>query len=100
EKADMNVRCFEDAQSVIKHLDQEVPDTVISDIRMPGVSGLELLDRVRRENPGMPVIITTAHSDLDSAVAAYQGGAFEYLPKPFDIDELVSVTRRAIEFAR
>ena len=100
EKADMNVRCFEDAQSVLKRLGQDLPDTVISDIRMPGISGLELLERLRRENPGMPVIITTAHSDLDSAVSAYQGGAFEYLPKPFDIEELVSVTRRAIEFAR
>ena len=100
EKADMDVRCFEDAQSMLKRLGQDLPDTVISDIRMPGVSGLELLEKLRRENPGMPVIITTAHSDLDSAVAAYQGGAFEYLPKPFDIEELVSVTRRAIEFAR
>ena len=100
EKADMEVRCFEDAQSMLNGLGAGVPDTVISDIRMPGISGLELLARLRQENPGMPVIITTAHSDLDSAVAAYQGGAFEYLPKPFDIEELVSVTRRAIEFAR
>ena len=100
EKADMTVECFEDAPSVLKRLDRGLPDTLISDIRMPGMSGLELLDRLRRENPAMPVIITTAHSDLDSAVAAYQGGAFEYLPKPFNIDELVSVTRRAIEYAR
>ena len=99
-KADMDVCCFEDAQSMLHRLGDTVPDTVISDIRMPGISGLELLERLRRENPGMPVIITTAHSDLDSAVAAYQGGAFEYLPKPFDIEDLVSVTRRAIEFAR
>jgi two-component system nitrogen regulation response regulator GlnG len=100
EKADMDVECFEDAHSVLKRLDRGLPDTLISDIRMPGMNGLELLDRLRRENPAMPVIITTAHSDLDSAVAAYQGGAFEYLPKPFNIDELVSVTRRAIEYAR
>ena len=100
EKADMTVECFEDAQSVLKRLDRGLPDTLISDIRMPGMNGLELLERLRRENPAMPVIITTAHSDLDSAVAAYQGGAFEYLPKPFNIDELVSVTRRAIEYAR
>jgi two-component system nitrogen regulation response regulator GlnG len=92
------VTSFEDAASLIDVLDQEKPDVIISDIRMPGISGLELLEQIHTECPGIPVIITTAHSDLDSAVAAYQGGAFEYLPKPFDIDELVSVTQRAITF--
>jgi two-component system nitrogen regulation response regulator GlnG len=67
----------------------------MTDVRMPGPSGMKLLERVRRDHPGLPVIVMTAHSDLDSAVAAYQGGAFEYLPKPFDIDEAVALVRRA-----
>jgi two-component system nitrogen regulation response regulator GlnG len=75
------------------------PDIIISDIRMPGIDGLELLEQIHQNNPLIPVIITTAHSDLDSAVAAYQGGAFEYLPKPFDLDELVDVSTRAASFA-
>lgn len=94
------VRSFEDAATLLDSLANEHPDVIISDIRMPGINGLELLKTIHEECPSIPVIITTAHSDLDSAVAAYQGGAFEYLPKPFDIDELVSVTQRAITFTR
>jgi CheY-like chemotaxis protein len=86
--------------SMLRRLAREQPDVVISDIRMPGIDGLELLRRIREEHPDMPVIITTAHSDLDSAVASYQQGAFEYLPKPFDIDEVVAVTERALAQAR
>ena len=100
DKAEMNVTSFSNAQSLLTELKRSKPDIIISDIRMPGIDGLELLDQLHRDKPEMPVIITTAHSDLDSAVAAYQGGAFEYLPKPFDTDELVSVARRAIEYAR
>ena len=70
---------------------------LVSDIRMPGESGLELLKEVKASHPQLPVIIMTAYSDLDSAVAAFQGGAFEYLPKPFDVDQAVSLVRRAIE---
>lgn len=99
-KADMTVTSFSDARSLLTQLKRDKPDIVISDIRMPGIDGLELLDQLHRDKPEMPVIITTAHSDLDSAVAAYQGGAFEYLPKPFDTDDLVSVARRAIEHAQ
>ena len=88
--------CFADAEAMLSRLEREQPDVVISDIRMPGIDGLELLSRIREHHPGMPVIITTAHSDLDSAVASYQRGAFEYLPKPFDIDEVVAVTERAL----
>ncbi len=94
------VSSFEDANSLISALSREQPDTIISDIRMPGMSGLELLDKIHTENPRLPIIITTAHSDLDSAVAAYQGGAFEYLPKPFDVNDLVSVANRAINFVK
>ena len=89
--------CFESADSVLLRLRrQQRPDVLISDIRMPGSSGLELLSSIRELHPGLPVIIMTAHSDLDSAVASYQGGAFEYLPKPFDVDEAVALVRRAL----
>jgi two-component system nitrogen regulation response regulator GlnG len=88
-------RSFEQADGAIAALAQGLPDVLITDIRMPGTGGLKLLESVRRDHPGLPVIVMTAHSDLDSAVAAYQGGAFEYLPKPFDIDEAVALVRRA-----
>ncbi|MDW1501760.1 sigma 54-interacting transcriptional regulator, partial [Vibrio sp. YT-19(2023)] len=77
-------------------LEREVPDVLVSDIRMPGIDGLELLKQVQRDYPDLPVIIMTAHSDLDAAVNAYQKGAFEYLPKPFDIDETLTLVERAI----
>ncbi len=88
-------RSFEQADAALVALARETPDVLITDIRMPGTGGLRLLECVRRDHPGLPVIVMTAHSDLDSAVAAYQGGAFEYLPKPFDIDEAVALVRRA-----
>lgn len=89
--------CFESADTALARLQrQQRPDVLISDIRMPGTSGLELLSSIREHYPKLPVIIMTAHSDLDSAVASYQGGAFEYLPKPFDVDEAVSLVRRAL----
>jgi len=75
----------------------EAPRVLISDIRMPGSSGLDLLRQVKQDHPDLPVIIMTAYSDLDSAVAAFQGGAFEYLPKPFDVDQAVALVRRALE---
>ena len=78
----------------------EQPDVIISDIRMPGTDGLTLLSLLGDKYPDLPVIITTAHSDLESAVASYQKGAFEYLPKPFDVDEVVAVTERALAHAR
>ena len=75
----------------------EAPRVLVSDIRMPGTSGLDLLKQVKQQHPDLPVIIMTAYSDLDSAVAAFQGGAFEYLPKPFDVDQAVALVRRALE---
>ena len=99
-RANLEVTSFENAADLLAQLDKQLPDTIISDIRMPGIDGLQLLKKIHASNPLLPVIITTAHSDLDSAVAAYQGGAFEYLPKPFDIDELTAVTNRAINFAK
>ncbi|HLS98071.1 MAG TPA: sigma 54-interacting transcriptional regulator, partial [Porticoccaceae bacterium] len=91
------VRSFESAADLLDNLDRDPPEVIISDIRMPGISGLELLKRIHAESPNIPIIITTAHSDLDSAVSAYQGGAFEYLPKPFDIDQAVDLVRRAAQ---
>lgn len=98
--ADMEVRTFEEAETVLRALGRNEPDVIISDIRMPGMDGLELLTRIHEKHPGLPVIIITAHTDLDSAVNAYQVGAFEYLPKPFDVDEAVELARRAINHRR
>jgi len=91
----MTTQSFDSADGVLSRLSRQQPDVIISDIRMPGASGLDLLARIRELFPRLPVIIMTAHSDLDSAVASYQGGAFEYLPKPFDVDEAVSLVKRA-----
>src|SRR5215469_7198103 len=91
----MAPRTFEAAEPALDALRRDAPDVLITDIRMPGASGLELLRRIREARPALPVIVMTAHSDLGSAVSAYEGGAFEYLPKPFDIDEAVALVRRA-----
>ncbi|MEW6314001.1 MAG: nitrogen regulation protein NR(I) [Pseudomonadota bacterium] len=90
-------KTFASAQEAIRAFESERPEVVVSDIRMPGNSGLELLQRIKASHPALPVIIMTAYSDLESAVAAFQGGAFEYLPKPFDVDHAVELIRRAME---
>ncbi|WP_346838079.1 nitrogen regulation protein NR(I) [Microbulbifer sp. SAOS-129_SWC] len=95
----IETKCFENGDRALDDFYSDSPDVVISDIRMPGADGFKLLQRFQSERPTLPIIIMTAHSDLDSAVAAYQGGAFEYLPKPFDVDEAVAVTRRALAHA-
>ena len=95
----MTPRAFEAAEPALDALRRDAPDVLITDIRMPGASGLELLRRIRDARPALPVIVMTAHSDLGNAVSAYQGGAFEYLPKPFDIDEAVALVRRAANAA-
>ncbi|MFN4328383.1 MAG: nitrogen regulation protein NR(I) [Limnobacter sp.] len=87
---------FASAADVLERLETETPQVLVSDIRMPGQSGLTLLSKVRESHPDLPVIIMTAYSDLDSAVAAFQGGAFEYLPKPFDIEKAVELILRAV----
>ncbi|MCM2972486.1 nitrogen regulation protein NR(I) [Larsenimonas suaedae] len=97
---DLTVESFERAEAAMEAIDRQVPDVLVTDIRMPGVDGLDLMARTRERFPDMPVIVMTAHSDLDSAVASYQGGAFEYLPKPFDVDEALSLVRRAVAHAR
>jgi len=91
----MTAKCFDQADNVLTALRGAAPDVLMTDIRMPGRSGLDLLKEIQISRPGLPVIVMTAHSDLDAAVAAYQGGAFEYLPKPFDIDKAVDLVRRA-----
>ncbi len=93
----IQTRVFEQAEPVLELLKREHPDAIISDVRMPGMDGLTLLEQVQMLHPDLPVIIMTAHSDLESAVSSYQKGAFEYLPKPFDVDEAVSLITRAIE---
>lgn len=95
-KEGMQVTDFESGERVVSELATHSPDAIITDIRMPEVDGLALLDEISRRHPELPVIIMTAYADLDSAVSAFRGGAFEYLPKPFDVDEAVSLVRRAI----
>jgi two-component system nitrogen regulation response regulator GlnG len=96
-REDMPVRSFTNARDVLAALDDDQPQVLVSDIRMPGGSGIELLAKVKERLPGLPVIVMTAYSDLDSAVSAFQGGAFEYLPKPFDVPKAVELIRRAVE---
>ena len=91
------VRSFSNARDMLAALEDDSPQVLVSDIRMPGGSGLELLAKVKARLPALPVIIMTAYSDLDSAVSAFQGGAFEYLPKPFDLPRAVELIRRAQE---
>jgi len=93
-------RTFGAAKEALDRLPEETPQVVVTDIRMPGVSGLDLMQQLKGRLPATPVIIMTAYSDLESAVAAFQGGAFEYLPKPFDVDHAVELVRRAIEESR
>lgn len=94
-QADIATRSFERAEHLLAAIDEDEPDVLITDVRMPGMSGLALLERLRSSNPDLPIIVITAHSDLDNAVSAYKGGAFEYLPKPFDIDEAVELVQKA-----
>ncbi|MCX7692750.1 nitrogen regulation protein NR(I) [Tepidimonas taiwanensis] len=99
-REDLPTRSFDSPKAVLDALADgadEGPQVLVSDIRMPGGSGLDLLEKVKRRYPNLPVIIMTAYSDLDSAVAAFQGGAFEYLPKPFDLPKAVELIRRAVE---
>ena len=99
-RAGFTVEGFDGGTGVHARLRQREPDAIISDIRMPGVDGLELLGEIKARYPHLPVVIMTGYSDLDSAVSAYQGGAYEYLPKPFDIDEAVALVTRAVTHHR
>ncbi len=96
-REDIPFRVFSSAQEALALLDTETPQVVVSDIRMPGGSGFDFLDQLKALHPSLPVIIMTAYSDLESAVAAFQGGAYEYLPKPFDVDNALELIRRALD---
>lgn len=96
-KAGFACRAYEDGRQALADLRSQAPGVLVSDIRMPGMNGIELLEQVKKERPKLPVIITTAFSDLDSAVSAFKGGAFEYLPKPFDVNKAVELVRRAMD---
>lgn len=103
EAVDITVKAFESGDLVLEQLkrgNETPPDVLVSDIRMPGLDGLQLLSEIQHNQPDLPVIIMTAYSDLDSAVSVYEGGAFEYLPKPFDVDEAVELVQRAITHHR
>lgn len=96
-REEIPVRSFTNPRDVLLALDDDEPQVLVTDIRMPGGSGIDLLSKVKERLPGLPVIIMTAYSDLDSAVSAFQGGAFEYLPKPFDLPKAVELIRRAVD---
>src|SRR5438445_2408018 len=96
-RENLATKSFSNARDAMDALESATPQVLVSDIRMPGASGLELLQTIKAKHPGVPVIIITAFSDLDSAVAAFQGGAFEYLAKPFDLDKAVELIRRALD---
>jgi len=100
EQANIDAEVFEDGNRVEARLAGRLPDVIITDIRMPGINGLELLEKIQHRAPDLPVIVMTAHTDLGSALASYQGGAFEYLPKPFDVDDAISMIRRAMALRR
>ncbi len=97
--AGIPITAFASADHAMHHLTDEPPIAVITDVRMPGTDGMEFIERIHAAHPELPVIVMTAHSDLDSAINAYQSGAFEYLPKPFDVDEAIAIVRRAITYA-
>jgi len=97
QRENMPYRSFTNPQDVLDAFDKEEPQILISDIRMPRGNGIDLLQQVKAEHPHVPVIIMTAYSDLDSAVSSFQGGAFEYLTKPFDIAKSIELIRRAVE---
>ncbi|MCI0504487.1 MAG: nitrogen regulation protein NR(I) [Gammaproteobacteria bacterium] len=96
-QAGLAVETFDNSKKVLQEIGNRRPNAIITDIRMPGIDGLELLSKLNQQAPELPIIIMTAHSDLDSAVSAYQGGAFEYLPKPFDVDDAIELVNRAIQ---
>ncbi|HEY8554383.1 MAG TPA: nitrogen regulation protein NR(I) [Burkholderiales bacterium] len=100
EQAGFAVRAFNSANGIGETLERVQPNAIITDIRMPGTSGLDLVSLIQDKAPDIPVIVTTAFTDLDSAVSSYRRGAFEYLPKPFDVDEAVNLVRRAVENRR
>lgn len=99
-ETEFEVRSFDRADALYAALNETIPDVLLSDIRMPGDDGLTVLKRLKAEWPALPIVIMTAHSDLDTAVSVFKGGAFEYLAKPFDLDEAVATVRKAYQQAQ
>jgi len=95
QKENFKVSSFENAESILKNFEKIKPDIILSDVRMPGISGIDLVERLKREYPHIPIIIMTAFSDLETTVASLQKGAYEYLTKPFDIDNVISIVKNA-----
>jgi two-component system nitrogen regulation response regulator GlnG len=95
QQAGLQTRCFERAEHLLEAIQVSQPDVLLTDVRMPGMDGIALMDRLSNDYPELPIIVMTAFSDLQNAVAAYRGGAFEYMPKPFDIDEAVALVQKA-----
>ena len=93
----MAFNSFASATEALAALREDSPEVLVSDVRMPGPSGIELLQKLKEKHPDVPVIVMTAYSDLESAVAVFQGGAYEYLPKPFDVDQAVGLIQRALD---
>lgn len=96
-REELDVVSFENADKLLSKIGDQPPDVIISDIRMPGTDGISMLEKIKQRHPDIPVIIMTAYSDLDRAVSAFQSGAYEYLPKPFDVDEVITLVKRAID---
>ena len=96
EKQQINTLSFDNGNKLLQKLNEHAPDVIISDVRMPEIDGINLLEKIKEKAPNLPVIIMTAYSDLDRAVSAFQGGAFEYLSKPFDVDEVMQLVERAL----
>src|SRR5512145_3452328 len=96
-RENIEFKSFASADDALRAMSHDRPQVVVSDIRMPGSSGLDFLQKLHQRHPHIPVIIMTAYSDLESAVSAFQGGAFEYLPKPFDVNHAIELIQRAIE---
>ena len=97
QKENFKVSSFENAESILKNFEKIKPDIILSDVRMPGISGIDLVERLKREYPHIPIIIMTAFSDLETTVSSLQKGAYEYLTKPFDIDNVISIVKNACE---
>ena len=98
-KANIQHKTFSNTNEAINQFNKEKPSVIVSDIRMPGESGIEFLTKVKNKFPDIPIIIMTAYSDLDTAVTAFQKGAFEYIAKPFDIDKVIEIINQAIQFS-
>ena len=96
----LEISTYADGESLIKALEDDKPDLIISDIKMPGMHGYDLLKHIKNNYEKLPVIIMTAFTDMQAAIDAYGGGAFEYIPKPFDLEEAIAIVKKALESSK